>query len=143
MPAQCWGPLIGANVISYRTAVIVGILCQAAGRLAFGPETHTVFSGLLDDWHVLQHYPPRVTLYVLMWIQFSPVVWHALSIWRRKLLPGSIAISMLPQWRHTPGQYCTRRHAHHMLVESTNSIMSQLLLHPTGCCAVRIQHNST
>lgn len=96
MPAQCWGPLIGANVISYRTAVIVGVFCQAVGRLAFGPETYYVFGGLLVDSHVLQQYPPRMTLYVLMWIQVTPVIWHALSIWRKMLLPGSIAFSMLP-----------------------------------------------
>lgn len=94
MPAQCWGPLIGAKVIQYRTAVLVGVVFQAAGMLAFGPETYTIFSGLLSNWHVLQPYP-RATLYTLMWIQVTPIIWHSLSIWRRMLLPGYLATSML------------------------------------------------
>ncbi|KAL3131924.1 hypothetical protein ABBQ38_007627 [Trebouxia sp. C0009 RCD-2024] len=44
MPAQCWGPLIGAKVIQYRTAVVIGVVFQAVGMLAFGSETYTVFS---------------------------------------------------------------------------------------------------
>lgn len=96
MPAQCWGPLIGAKVIQYRTAVVIGVVFQAVGMLAFGSETYTVFSGMLDDWSELQQYPARLTLYVLMWIQVTPVIWHALSIWRRMLLPGYIATSTLP-----------------------------------------------
>ena len=96
MPAQCWGPLIGAKAIQYRTAVIVGIIFQAAGMLAFGSETYTVFSGLLSDWHVLQLHP-RATLYTFMWIQITPVIWHSLAIWQRMLLPGYLATSMLLQ----------------------------------------------
>ena len=95
MPAQCWGPLVGAKVLTYRTAVIVGIVFQAVGMLAFGSETYTVYSDVLRDWTFLQQYPPRLTLYVLMWIQVTPVIWHALSIWRRMLLPGYVATSML------------------------------------------------
>ena len=94
MPAQCWGPLIGAKVVSYRTAVCIGVVFQAAGMLAFGPETYTIFSGLLSDWDILQLYP-RVTLYTLMWIQVTPTIWHSLSIWQRMLLPGQLGTSML------------------------------------------------
>ena len=54
MPAQCWGPLVGAKVLTYRTAVIVGIVFQAVGMLAFGSETYTVYSDVLRDWTFLQ-----------------------------------------------------------------------------------------
>ena len=94
MPAHCWGPLIGAKVIQYRTAALIGVIFQAIGMLAFGPETYTIFSGLLSNWHVLQPHP-RATLYILMWIQITPIIWHSLSIWHRMLLPGYLATSML------------------------------------------------
>ena len=116
MPAQCWGPLIGAKVVTYRTAVVVGIVFQAVGMLAFGPETYTAFSGMLDDWTVLQRYPARLTLYVLMWIQVTPIIWHGLSIWRRMLLPSYLATSMRPRNAyHLP---CTpnARHSEHVCI---------------------------
>lgn len=114
MPAQCWGPLIGAKVIQYRSALIIGIVFQAAGRLAFGPGTYTIFSGLLDDWHVLKQYSPRLSLYALMWIQVTPVILHALSIWRRMLLPGYIATCMLPCDPIHLASTARSRHANHI-----------------------------
>ena len=94
MPAQCWGAVLGAKVVQYRTALVLGVIGQAIGMTAFGPENYTVFSGLLNDWMSLQPYP-RLTLYTLMWITVTPIAWHFLSIWRKILLPGYLATSML------------------------------------------------
>ena len=93
MPAQCWGPVLGAKVVQYKTALFLGVIGQAIGMIAFGPENYSVFSGLLTDWTSLQPYP-RLTLYALMWILVTPIIWHFLSIWHKMLLPGYLATSM-------------------------------------------------
>lgn len=139
MPAICWGPVIGAKVIPYRTAVVIGIVFQAVGMLAFGSETYTMFSGMLEEWSVLQQYPARLTLYVLMWIQVTPVILHALSIWQRMLLPGYIATSMLPHnARHVasmPRQACRAyKHTKHQSPCMCKPFhISELLQCSTGC----------
>ena len=94
MPAQCWGPVLGAKVVHYKTALLMGTIGQAIGMTAFGPEDYSIFSGLVTDWTSLQPYP-RLTLYALMWITVTPIIWHFLSIWRKILLPGYLATSML------------------------------------------------
>ena len=94
MRAQCWGPALGAKVVQYKAALSLGIICQTVGMLAFGSETYTVFSGLLDDWTQLQPHP-RLALYTLMWVTVTPVVWHFLAIWQKMLLPGYLATGMM------------------------------------------------
>ena len=94
MPAQCWGPVVGAEVVHYKTALILGVIGQAVGMLAFGDETFAPFHGLLRTLEHVQ-LQPRLTLYALMWITVTPVVWHGLAIWQRLLLPGHLATSMV------------------------------------------------
>ena len=94
MPAQCWGPVLGTKVVHYKTDLLLGTVGQAIGMTAFGPESYSVFSSLLTDWTSLQPYP-RLTLYALMWILVTPTIRHFLSIWRKTLLPGYLATSML------------------------------------------------
>ncbi len=84
---NCWGPVLGAKVLKYRTAVILGLVCQTVGVLAFGPENYTVYGGFLGDWTRLKAYP-ELTLYALMWIDITPVVWQSLAIWHRILVPA-------------------------------------------------------
>ncbi len=62
---NCWGTVLGAEVVSYRTALILGVICQSAGALAFGAVKYTVFGDLLQQWTKLELYP-RLTVCALM-----------------------------------------------------------------------------
>ena len=84
---NCWGPVLGAKVVSYRTALILGVICQSAGALAFGAEKYTVFGDLLQQWTKLEPYP-RLTAYSLMWIVAVPVVWQVLAVWQAVPVPA-------------------------------------------------------
>ena len=84
---NCWGPVLGAKVVSYRTALILGVICQSAGALAFGSEKYTVFGDLLQQWTKLEPYP-RLTAYSLMWIVAVPVVWQVLAVWQAVPVPA-------------------------------------------------------
>ena len=84
---NCWGPVLGAKVVSYRTALILGVICQSAGALAFGAEKYTVFGDLLQQWTKLEPYP-RLTAYALMWIVAVPVVWQVLAVWQAVPVPA-------------------------------------------------------
>ncbi|KAL3161411.1 hypothetical protein ABBQ32_010301 [Trebouxia sp. C0010 RCD-2024] len=86
MPANCWGAIIGAKVVKYRTAVLLGIVCQLVGVLIFGPRVAVVYNGFLKDWTVLEPFP-GLTLYALMWAQITPVMIQLLAIWQQILLP--------------------------------------------------------
>ncbi|KAL0050078.1 hypothetical protein WJX82_004015 [Trebouxia sp. C0006] len=87
LTANCWGPVLGARVIKYRTAVLLGVICQTAGVLAFGPRTYTIFGGFLDGTTELKSHP-QLTLYAIMWTVVTPVVWQSLAIWRQILVPA-------------------------------------------------------
>ncbi len=84
--ANCWRPILGAKVVTYRTAVILGLICQSAGMLAFSPSTYTVYDGFLAHWDMLEQCP-LLTMYALMWMVTTPVIWQALAIWQRMLVP--------------------------------------------------------
>ena len=60
MPVNCWGPSVGAKAVSYRTAVILGLIGQAIGMVAFGPDEDSPYGGLLDHRDQLTLYPPQV-----------------------------------------------------------------------------------
>ena len=84
---NCWGTVLGAKVVSYRTALILGVICQSAGALAFGAVKYTVFGHLLQQWTKLEPYP-RLTAYSLMWIVAVPVVWQVLAVWQAVPVPA-------------------------------------------------------
>ena len=84
---NCWRTVLGATVVSYRTALILGVICQSVGALAFGAEEYTVFGDLLQQWTKLEPYP-RLTVYALMWIVSVPVVWQVLAVWQAVLVPA-------------------------------------------------------
>lgn len=86
MPANCWGPSIGAKAIKYRTAVLLGISCEMVGVLVFGPREAVVYNGILTDWTVLKS-SPGLTLYALMWAEMTLVTWQFLAIWKHILVP--------------------------------------------------------
>lgn len=103
MPANCWGAIIGAKVVKYRTAVLLGIVCQLVGVLIFGPRVAVVYNGFLKDWTVLEPFP-GLTLYALMWAQITPVMIQLLAIWQQILLPifigfGNVPIPVPDSWR--------------------------------------------
>ena len=85
--ANCWGPALGAKLIPYKAALILALIFQSLGAIVFGPEAYTVNGGLLVQWNKLAPYP-GVTMYSLMWIVVTPVVWQALAIRQKTLLPA-------------------------------------------------------
>ncbi|DBA79742.1 hypothetical protein WJX77_004526 [Trebouxia sp. C0004] len=91
--ANVWGPIIGAKVLKYRTAVLLGIVGQVVGIVVFGPRTALVYSGILFDWTKLKPYP-QLTLYAMMWAEVTLVTWQYLAIWKQVLIPvylGAVA----------------------------------------------------
>ena len=84
--ANCWGPALGAKSVSFKTALILGLTCQSIGLMLFGPEYYVLYGGLMDDWTRLAPYP-QVTMYSLMWIVVTPVIWQSLAIWQKTLVP--------------------------------------------------------
>lgn len=86
MLANCWGAVIGAKVVKYRTAVLLGIACELVGVLVFGPRVAVVYNGILTDWTVLKP-RPALTLYALMWAEVTLVTWQFLAIWKQILVP--------------------------------------------------------
>ena len=84
---NCWGTVLGAKVVSYRTALILGVICQSAGALAFGARKYTVFGDMLQQWTKLEPYP-RLTAYSLVWIVAVPVVWQVLAVWQAVPIPA-------------------------------------------------------
>lgn len=84
--AICWGPVLGAKVVEYRSAVLLGSICQLAGVLAFGPRTYTIYGGFLNPKFV-SHTQPDLMLYATMWTVITPVVWQLLAIRRQILVP--------------------------------------------------------
>lgn len=94
MPANCWGPVIGAKVIKYRTAVLLGIACELFGVLVFGPRSAIVYNGILTNWTVLKP-SPGLTMYALMWTEITLVTWQFLAIWKQILVPVFLGFGTL------------------------------------------------
>ncbi len=86
--------MLGARVVKYRTAVVLGVICQTAGVLAFGSRTYTVYGGFLDNIQQLELHP-QLTLYAIMWTVITPVIWQFLAIWFQILVPAYLAIGEL------------------------------------------------
>ena len=117
MLANCWGAVIGAKVVKYRTAVLLGIICELVGVLVFGPRVAVVYNGILNDWTVLKPYP-GLALYALMWAEMTLVTWQFLAIWKQILVPvylgfGTCFYPLLPPsalsrpWQTLPHQWHT------------------------------------
>ncbi len=87
LTANCWGPALGAKAVPFKTALVLGVICQSLGVLIFGAEEYTVYGGLQDQSKKLAPCP-RVTMYSLMWIVVTPVIWQALAIWQKTLVPA-------------------------------------------------------
>ncbi|KAL0050688.1 hypothetical protein WJX82_005191 [Trebouxia sp. C0006] len=91
--ANVWGPVLGAKVVKYRTAVLIAIAGQVVGIVIFGPRTASVYNGILYDWTKLKHYP-ELTLYAMAWAEVTLVTWQYLAIWKQVLIPvylGAVA----------------------------------------------------
>lgn len=84
--AICWGPVLGAKAITYRSAVLLACICQLAGVLAFGSRTYTVYGGFLSSVFDFNA-QPELTLYAIMWTVITPVVWQFLAIRWHILVP--------------------------------------------------------
>ena len=120
--------------MSFKTALILGLICQSIGLMLFGPESYFLYGGLMTHWNKLAPYP-RVTMYSLMWIVVMPVIWQSLAIWRKTLVPPYLGNGM-------PITICS-------LVLHSLSLL--LLLSVAGCVltaenssdTIAIAHNTT
>jgi len=94
LTANCWGPALGAKAVPFKIALVLGVICQSLGVLVFGPEEYIVYGGLLDQSNKLAPHP-REAMYSLMWIVVTPVIWQALSIWQKTLVPAYLGTGAL------------------------------------------------
>ena len=85
--------MLGAKVVKYRSAVLLGSICQLAGVLAFGPRTYTIYGGFLSTKFVFNT-QPDLMLYAIMWTVITPVVWQLLAIRRQILVPTYLGTGM-------------------------------------------------
>lgn len=90
---NCWGPVLGAKVVPYRIALLLGLICHSLGLIVFGPEAYPVFGGYIDQRSNFATYP-RLTMYSLMWIVVTPVIWQALAVWQRTIVPPYLGVGM-------------------------------------------------
>lgn len=86
MPVNCWGPVVGAKAVSYRTALILGCIGQAIGLAAFGPEGFRPYGPFLDRRQQLPSHPMQ-TMYALMWSLVVPLAWEFLALQHKIVLP--------------------------------------------------------
>lgn len=86
MPVNCWGPSVGGRAVSYKTAIILGLVGQAVGILAFGPESFRPYGDLLDHRQQLPSHPAE-TMYALMWSLIVPLVWQIAAVQQKMILP--------------------------------------------------------
>lgn len=86
MPVNCWGPSVGAKAVSYRKAVLLGLVGQTVGMIAFGPNTYSAYGQFLISTDQLQKYP-MLTMYAMMWMIAVPLLWHIMAIWQKIILP--------------------------------------------------------
>jgi len=93
LTVNCWGPALGAKVVPYRTALVLGLICQSLGLIVFGPEGYPVFGGFIDQRSKFATYP-RLTMYSLMWIVATPVIWQALAVWQRTIVPPYLGVGV-------------------------------------------------
>ncbi|KAL0049121.1 hypothetical protein WJX82_007032 [Trebouxia sp. C0006] len=91
LTVNCWGPALGAKVVPYRTALVLGLICQSLGLIVFGPEGYPVFGGFIDQTSKFAAYP-RLTMYSLMWIVATPVIWQALAVWQKTIVPPYLGV---------------------------------------------------
>ena len=87
--------MLGIKAVKYRSAVLLGCICQLAGVLTFGPRTYTVYGGFLSSVFRLNA-QPGLTLYAIMWTVMTPVVWHILAIRWRILVPAYLGTGKKP-----------------------------------------------
>lgn len=93
LTVNCWGPALGAKVVSYRTALVLGLICQSLGLIVFGPEAYRVLGGYIDQRSKFATYP-WLTMYSLMWIVTTPVIWQALAVRQRTTVPPYLGVGV-------------------------------------------------
>ena len=90
--------------MTYRTALILGLICQSIGVLAFGPLAYPAYGGFLTQQNMLELYP-GLCMYAMMWIVVTPVIWQALAIWQVVLVPAYLGTGAL-RWARLHGLVC-------------------------------------
>ena len=81
-----WGPVVGAKVVSHRTAVILQVGCQIIGNIVLGPHYLTPYSDVLAQGTRIAD-TADVLLYALLCVSFALLVWHLLAYWQEVPLP--------------------------------------------------------
>ena len=61
--------------------------CQSLGIILFGSGAYALYGGYIDQYNQLSP-QPSLTMYSLMWIVVTPVIWQSLAIWQKTLVPA-------------------------------------------------------
>ena len=77
-----WGPVVGAKIVSYRTAVCCEVVCQFVGSIVFGPYSITPYVGVLKSGSLVNA-PPELVVYALFCVTTVLPAWHLVSWWQR------------------------------------------------------------
>ena len=77
-----WGPVVGARVLKYRTALSLQILCQLCGTVVFGPHELLPYSGIIKP-STRSSFAPDLVIYALLCATATLQLWHLLAFWRK------------------------------------------------------------
>ncbi len=77
-----WGPLVGGRVLKYRTALLLEVICQIIGIVAFGPHYLSPYSGVIKAG-IAKSCEPELVMYSLLCVAFVLPVWHLLAYWKQ------------------------------------------------------------
>lgn len=96
-----WGPAVAAGVISYRSAAVIGALCQFAGVIAFGPHSLPLYLGLLRPG-AGDNLSPELVMYSLLCVSLVLPIWQLLALWQQAPTASYLGAGMLPQTVNSP-----------------------------------------
>lgn len=91
-----WGPVVGASVVTYRTALFLEVGCQVLGNIAFGPRYLLPYAGVLKDRDFsIVASSPELVIYSLLCVAVVLPVWHLAAFWERVPMPPPTGLGNL------------------------------------------------
>lgn len=129
-----WGPVVGAKVVSYRTAVFLQVGCQIVGNIVLGPHYLTPYSGVLDQGTTSAD-SADLLLYALLCVSFVLLVWHLLAYWQQVPLPpftmlGKLTASTVS--KKPPPVSVTSQYINFIVCAAVTSLAGSALISPGG-----------
>lgn len=91
-----WGPLTGAKIVPYRTAVLSEVGCQILGNVLFGPHHISPYAGVLNSGSIASvANSPELVMYALLCVAVFLPAWHLAALWQRVPLSPITGLSKL------------------------------------------------